>query len=166
MPSKRSAVSTVPAQDRPRLTAQGRQQIQERIDEIQHARLEELRPLLAERERDERDVATFERLLAEALELQALIDAADVLPAIDEATFDGRLALGMRARITVADGSEAWVRPVHPGEAHLDDERISMDSPLALALLGARVDSTVWVAAPSGLWNCQVLEIDVDGART
>jgi len=83
MPSKRSAVSTVPAQDRPGLTAQGRQQIQERIDEIQHARLEELRPLLAERERDERDVATFERLLAEALELQALIDAADVLPAID-----------------------------------------------------------------------------------
>lgn len=162
MPRKRTALATSPARQQPALTAHGRRRIQERIDEITNQRLPELRPLLAERERDERDVATFERLLAESLELQALLDASTELPA-DQASFDGRLGLGMRARVTLADGSEAWVRPVHPGEAHLDDERISMHSPLAIAILESRVGNAVWVAAPSGVWQSQILEIDPHG---
>ena len=43
---------------------------------------------------------------------------------------------------------DAWVRPVHPDEAFLDEERISATSPLAIALVGARTGHTVWVDAP------------------
>jgi transcription elongation factor GreA len=142
----------------PVLTADGRAQLIERISEIRDVRLPALRPLLAERERDERDVAEFMRLQEEAHELEALVASADEI-VIDLAGFDGRLALGMRALVTLTDGSDAWVRPVHPAEAHLDDERISMHSPLARAILGARAGSLVWVDAPSGVWGCRVVEI-------
>lgn len=143
----------------PALTPGGAARIAERIAEIRDHRLVELRPLLTDRERDERDVAEFERLLEEQVQLEALLAAADIITE-DPAGFEGRVGLGMRVRITLADGAETWVRPVHPAEAHLDDERISMTSPLAVALLGARVSHTVWVAAPSGVWACTVQEID------
>ena len=160
MPRRRSSTLMMARVQRPRLTFDGRRQIQQRIDEITDVRLPELRPLLAERERDERDVAAFERLLAESMELQALLDNSDVLPAVDPQNFDGTLALGMRALITVVDGTSAWVRPVHPGEAHLDDERISLDSPLAAAILGAHVGDTITIPAPRNPWVCEILEID------
>ena len=60
----------------------------------------------------------------------------------------------------MVDGSQEWVRIVHPAEAFLDDERISETSPLATALLGARASDAVWVDAPSGVWSCSVLEVD------
>ena len=64
MPRRRNSTLMKARVQRPRLTFDGRRQIQQRHDEITDVRLPELRPLLAERERDERDVAAFERLLA------------------------------------------------------------------------------------------------------
>ena len=142
-----------------RLTPEGYSRLAERVAEITDVRLPLMRDLLVERERDERDVAEFERLLEEAVVLDALLGEAEILTA-DPAAFEGRVDLGMRVRITLADGSEAWVRPVHPAEAALDDERISVTSPLATALLGARQSHVVWVAAPAGVWASTVLEID------
>ena len=66
----------------------------------------------------------------------------------------------MRVHVVLADGSTAWVRPVHPAEAFLDDERISVTSPLGMALIGARASHVVWVSAPAGVWGCTVLTID------
>ena len=68
--------------------------------------------------------------------------------------------------VVLEDGTTAWVRPVHPDEAFLDDERISATSPLAIALIGARTGHTVWVDAPTGAWPCEVLSIDLDGVAT
>ncbi len=121
-----------------------------------------MRPLLVETERDERVVADFERLLLEADSLDALLAEAQVI-AIDPVAVDGRVELGMRVHVTLHEGAEAWVRPVHPDEAFLDEERISATSPLAIALVGARAGHTVWVDAPTGAWPCQVLAIDLDG---
>jgi transcription elongation GreA/GreB family factor len=70
--------------------------------------------------------------------------------------FDGSIALGTRALVTLADGSEEWVRPVHPREAFLDDERISVTSPVGSALIGAKPGDVVSVNAPTGLWKCSV----------
>jgi transcription elongation GreA/GreB family factor len=63
-------------------------------------------------------------------------------------------------RVTLADGSKAWVRPVHPAEAFLDDERISITSPLGSAILGARPGDVLTVEAPVGAWECSVLSIE------
>ena len=143
----------------PALTPRGYALISDRVAQIHQRRLPALRPLLTERERDERDVAEFERLLEEAIAPDALLAETDVI-SDDPEGFEGRVGLGMRVRITLADGSETWVRPVHPAEAFLDDERISVTSPLATALLGARASHVVWVDAPSGVWACTILEID------
>ena len=143
----------------PRLTPGGYARISERLQDIRQERLPQLRPLLVDRERDERDVAEFERLLEEADSLQALLAEA-VIIADDPAGFDGRAELGMRVQVTLQDGTTAWVRPVHPAEAFLDDERISMTSPLGIALLGARASHVVWVNAPSGMWACTVLAVE------
>lgn len=143
----------------PYLTPEGFARIADRITDIREVRLVGLRPLLVEHERDERDVAEFERLMHEADALESLLASAQVI-ADDPAGFDGRVGVGMRVLVTLADGSQAWVRPVHPAEAFLDDERISSTSPLATALLGAREGHVVWVAAPTGVWACEVMSID------
>jgi transcription elongation GreA/GreB family factor len=130
--------------------------------DIRERRLPEMRPLLVETERDERVVAEFERLIEEAGEIDLLLAQAEVI-AIDPVAVDGRVTLGMRVQVVLEDATSEWVRPVHPDEAFLDDERISATSPLAIALIGARAGHTVWVDAPTGAWPCQVLAIDLDG---
>ncbi len=143
----------------PRLTPGGYALIAERLRDITEHRLPQMRPILVDRERDERDVAEFERLLAEVDSLTALLAEAKTI-VDDPMGFEGRVGIGMRVHVTLADGSNAWVRLVHPAEAFLDEERISMTSPLGLALMGARASHVVWVGAPAGVWACTVLAID------
>jgi len=150
---------------RPQLTREGYGRLEERVVDIRDRRLPDMAPLLVETERDERVVAEFERLMEEADTIDSLLAQAEVI-AIDPIAVDGRVELGMRVRVVLEDGSSAWVRPVHPDEAFLDDERISATSPLAIALVGARTGHTVWVDAPTGAWPCEVLEIGLDGVST
>lgn len=139
------------------LTEDGYRLLEERLADLTERRIPELRPLLVERERDERDVALFESLLAEEARLRALLAQADILDATGPVT---GVSVGVRVRVRLADGSSAWVRPVHPEEAHLDDERISLSSPLGAALLGATPGDEVVVAAPVGPWTCRVEQVE------
>ncbi|MBK9739803.1 MAG: GreA/GreB family elongation factor [Actinobacteria bacterium] len=151
---------------RPLLTRSGAQLLAERAADIRYRRLAELAPLLVEHERDERHVAEFEQVLAEADQWDAFLASADIL-VIDAAAFDGRIGLGTRVEVRLIDGSTAWVHPVHPFEAFLDDERISVTSPLGAALQGAQVGDDVVVHAPIGTWTCTVLAVEVgDGPVT
>jgi transcription elongation GreA/GreB family factor len=142
-----------------RLTPGGYAGMARRLQDIREHRLPRMRPLLVDRERDERDVAEFERLLQEVDDLEALLAEAQIIVG-DPTGFEGRVEVGMRVHVTLADGSKAWVRPVHPAEAFLDDERISMTSPLGIALLGSRVSHVVWIDAPAGVWGCTVLAVE------
>lgn len=139
-----------------RLTAHGRELIMDRIVDIRMRRIPELRPLLVEHERDERDVAAFEALLAEVSDLEGLLAESELVEVPAHPT---EVMLGARIRVEMPDGSDEWIRPVHPREAVLDDERISVDSPLARALMGAQVNDAVTIHAPQGDWVCTVLEI-------
>ena len=142
----------------PRLTAQGIALIEERIRDIEQRRLAELRPLLVDEDRDERDVAAFESLLLEAELWQRLIAQARTLR-VPEGGFDGTVALGVRVQLRVPEG-ELLVTPVHPAEAFLDDERVSVESPLGSALIGKRPGDTVEILAPRGAWQCTVVQTD------
>jgi transcription elongation GreA/GreB family factor len=147
---------------RPQLTREGFARLQQRVIDIRDRRLPEMRPLLIESERDERVVAEFQRLTEEADATDALLGRAGVI-AIDPISVDGRIELGMRVEVALPDGSHTWVRPVHPDEAAVDEERVSATSPLAIALIGARAGHTVWVDAPTGAWPCEVRGIDLAG---
>ena len=144
---------------RPQITAEGFQRITERVTDIRQRRLPELVPLLVETDRDERYVHEYEQLLAEAHEWEGFLAEAQVLNTADGDA--GVVNLGTRALVTLVDGTDAWVRPVHPREAFLDDERISMDSPLGKAIIGARCGDAVEVDSPVGTWQAVIREIEV-----
>ncbi len=153
----RSASRTIT--QRPQITAEGFQRISERVTDIRERRLPELVPLLVESDRDERYVHEYEQLLAEAHEWEGFLAEAQVLNPADGET--GVVKLGTRALVTLVDGTDSWVRPVHPREAFLDDERISMDSPLGKAIIGARCGDAVEVDSPVGTWQAVVRELEV-----
>lgn len=149
---------------RPLITPLGRAQLEARISDIRERRLAELRPLLVEHERDERHVAEFEKLLEEAAVIERfLAEAADI--SVDPRRHDGSVVLGSRVLVELPDGGQAWVVPVHPREAVLDDERISAESPLGSAILGLGAGESVTVHAPTGPWQAKVVEIDIAGIR-
>jgi transcription elongation GreA/GreB family factor len=137
------------------ITPDGRLLLEEHVADLRDRRLPELGAMLQERERDERTVVEFESMLLEIAEWEGFLAEA-VNAQVNAQDFDGRIVLGARALVTLADGSEAWVRPVHPREAFLDDERISVTSPVGTALIGAKPGDVVSVNAPTGVWKCSV----------
>lgn len=142
------------------LTAEGRTLLRERIDYLRTDVLDVLRPHLMGPDRDERDVAHFERTLAEVDRLEGVLAAAGVLAA--HATGRrAKVAPGALVEIETPGGlpERVRVRLVHPEEAAFDDERISWNSPLAQALLGATVGETREVQSPRGTWTCVVRRI-------
>ena len=157
--------SSPPRRLPPRLTREGYERLQERSVDIRDRRLPDIRPLLVESERDERVVADFERLMQEADAIDALLAEAQII-VIDPSQLGDGVVLGMRVHVTLENGLEEWVRPVHPDEAFLDEERISATSPLAEALMGAGAGDTVMVQAPTGAWPCRVLAIDLSGVAS
>lgn len=142
----------------PALTEAGRRALEERIVRLHTDVLDPLRPHLIGPERDERDVAEFERALAEIERLQAVLAASVELP--KPATGRrARVAPGALVEIRDRAGETVRVRPVHPEEATIDDERISWDSPLGKAVLGAAVGDHLEVPSPRGPWTCEVVKI-------
>lgn len=142
----------------PHLTSQGVELIEARVRDIEERRLAELRPLLVDEDRDERNVAAFEALLLEAELWQRLIAQSTTLRTTEQ-DFDGSVSLGVRVQLRVPEG-DIWVVPVHPAEAFLDDERVSVESPLGSALIGKRPGDTVDIAAPRGSWQCTIVQTD------
>ena len=114
-------------------------------------------PLIAAADRDERDVAEFTRLTEEANSLEAIVSESgrpDLL--VDDKT----IRLGSVVKIQT--NKETFkVRLVHPVEAHLDDERISVDSPLGQAILGNKKGDRVTVIAPSGNWSALIKSVEL-----
>jgi transcription elongation GreA/GreB family factor len=138
------------------LTTDGRLLMAERLHHLRDVAIPELVPLLVDRERDERDTAVFERLTAEADRLEHLLaTAGTVVP-----SGTGSVELGSRVLLRLARGVEQWVRPVDPVEAILDDERISVASPLSRSILGAAVGQTVTVHGPAATWKATILTIE------
>lgn len=142
------------------LTSQGREMLEQRVERLRVDVLDRLRPHLMGPERDERDVAQFERTLAEVARLEGIIAAAAQLPAPTTGK-NARVVPGALVEVeTDAQPAERMrVRIVHPEEAVLDDERISWTSPLAKALLGAKVGEACEVTSPAGTWTCVVRRI-------
>lgn len=144
------------------LTPVGYAHLRGRIDDIQHNVLDRLRPYLMGPERDERDVAAFERGLAEVARIEGILASASPLP-VPQSGRRACVCPGALVEVQRSDssGEKFSVRLVHPVEATLDDERISWDSPLARVLLGAKVGDVLTVASPTGPWTCVVRRIRV-----
>ena len=69
----------------------------------------------------------------------------------------GVVELGDEVTVAFAAGETERFLLVDPVEAPLDQLRISVESPLAQALLGRRVGEQVEVRAPAGRYRCRIL---------
>ena len=72
---------------------------------------------------------------------------------------DRRVFFGAWVRVEDEDGTERCVRIVGPDEFDLAADYISMDSPLARALLRKTVDDEVSVDLPGGTRSFVVIEV-------
>ncbi|MFM1987009.1 MAG: hypothetical protein RIS18_1226 [Actinomycetota bacterium] len=139
------------------ITDLGRIELLKQVDQIRNEKLPALAPLIAASDRDERDVAEFTRLTEEANSLESLVSESgrpDLL--VDDKT----IRLGSVVKIQTSKETFK-VRVVHPVEAHLDDERISVDSPLGQALIGNKKGDRVTVIAPSGNWSALIKSVEL-----
>jgi transcription elongation factor GreB len=71
-----------------------------------------------------------------------------------------KVFFGARVRVEDEDGEQSEYRIVGPDEFDLREGKLSMDSPLARALLGKRIDDEVMVATPTGDHYWVVVAID------
>jgi transcription elongation factor GreB len=75
----------------------------------------------------------------------------DELTVVDEFPSDrGRVFFGAWVSVEDEDGNESHYRIVGPDEFDVSSGKLSMDSPLAKALLGKRVDDEISVTTPTG----------------
>ncbi|MTV24551.1 hypothetical protein FTX61_03840 [Nitriliruptoraceae bacterium ZYF776] len=135
------------------LTAAGRTWLGERL-----ARAEERLTRIDEELRSDRD----EGLVREQLQLRAQVDElADVLTravAPGEVSDDPSvIEVGDEVEVRFPDDSLETFLVVHPIEAGLDEQRTSVDSPLARAVLGHRRGDRVTVTSPAGVYHATIV---------
>ena len=98
----------------------------------------------------------YERAVSELARLTRVLGQAMTtheLPPEDPGTVE----LGDEVVVEFATGDTERYLVVDPIEAPLDDVRISVESPLAQALIGRRVGEQVEVNAPAGRYRCRIL---------
>ena len=98
-----------------------------------------------------REIDSRVRYLRKRLEFLVVVDQVP----------DDRSRVFFGARVTVADetGTEQEFRIVGPDEFDRQRDYISMDAPLARALLGRKLDDRVRVQLPSGVKILDIVEI-------
>ncbi|MBP8810039.1 MAG: transcription elongation factor GreB [Kofleriaceae bacterium] len=92
--------------------------------------------------------------------LEFLAKRLDVLTVVDAAPPDrGRVAFGAWVTLEDDDGEEACYRLVGPDEFDPKQGYISVDSPVAKAVLGRRVGDEVTVARPKGATSFTIVGV-------
>ncbi len=137
----------------PILTRDGRAWLQARYDRIA-TRLEQIEDELRN-ERDHQLVAEQHQLAEQAEALGRVLKHA-VAPGdlSDDPTI---VEVGDEVEVEFPDGSRERFLIVHPVEAGLDENRVSMEAPLAAAVLGQRAGDRVTVTSPAGVYSCTIV---------
>ena len=90
----------------------------------------------------------------------------DVLTVVSEKPrADGRVYFGCYVTTEDDDGETKKYRIVGPDEWDAEQGEISMDSPMARALMGKRVDDEVVVRRPKGDLHLTIMEVSVEPAE-
>ena len=147
-------------------TPEGYQKLVDELSYLSTTRREEIKKDIAEArsfgdlsENAEYDAARNEQAKVEARikELEELIRNARV---IDEDTVDTTVvSIGSTVKIKKADGDVVAYSIVGSNEADPENFRISDQSPIGKALIGARAGNKVTVNVPSGVVTFEVVEV-------
>jgi transcription elongation GreA/GreB family factor len=145
----------------PALTARGRDLVRDKVAVLRSIRLPEQLALVRADPDDGRLSADYVRLLGELWELERLLAESIT---VGKKRKHGIVEFGDLVTIEFSAQHGLWRRRtveqyllVHPSEAPMDQLRISVDSPLARAVLGQQVGARVDVDAPAGRYFVRVL---------
>jgi transcription elongation factor GreA len=132
----------------------GRRLLARRVHELER-RIQIIRAALDESEPSLELVQEHMRALVEHKRIE---DFLEQTAASHIAPDDPQLVeVGDTVTIRLEDGTKEAFVIVHAVEASVDDARISVESPLAKALLGQRVGENVEVAVPAGTYRCCIV---------
>ena len=136
------------------LTGEGRRLLDERV-QVLAAAVADLQRALDDPESRADAVEEYWRSAQELDRLRSLLDRA---AGIDEVPDDPAVVeLGDTVMILLDAGIEETYIVVDASEAAVEDQRISVQSPLGQALLGNHVGDSVDVLTPAGSYRCTIL---------
>ena len=141
----------------PLLTKEGRRRLVERLRRLRDETLPELTAALDQSAQDPAVQADLDLASREVGRLTHLLKSAGSITEIPEDP--DVVQLGDWVTVQTDEGETNRYLIVHPAEAVVDRQRISADSPLAVAALGRRVGDLVEVDAPSGRYRCRIVEV-------
>lgn len=158
---KTGRADALPTQSRistPVLTPEGKAMLEARIRRLRTDVMPELALAMQDRDRDGRDALEYARV---ALEHHRLVETLAHARVANEAAGEGgdgdSVRLGDEVEIRFADGVVERCLIVHPVEAPLDDHRVSAESPLGRAMIGAKPGQEVVVEAPGHPYRCRLV---------
>ncbi|CAA9545120.1 MAG: Transcription elongation factor GreA [uncultured Thermomicrobiales bacterium] len=147
------------------LTRDGKARLEEELRQLREVRLPGITSQMqesvesgdnddgSETEPLKEEYATVE---ARIRDLERTIEVAEIIP---EGSPDGVIGLGSHVTIRSDDGDETWVI-VGPEEADAPEGRLSSESPVGKALMGARAAETIVVTTPGGEISYEVIAVD------
>jgi transcription elongation factor GreA len=132
----------------------GRRLLARRMQELER-RIQFIRSAIDESEPNHELLQEHMRVLSEHERIGSFLEQTATS---DSAPDDPQLVeVGDAVTMRLEDGTEEAFVIVHAIEASVDDARISVESPLAKALLGRRVGDNVEVAVPTGTYRCSIV---------
>jgi transcription elongation GreA/GreB family factor len=141
----------------PLLTNDGRNLLAERLRRLRDETLPELTAALDQSAQDPAVQADLDLASREVGRLAHLLKSAGSITEIPEDP--DVVQLGDWITVRTDEGETNRYLIVHPAEAAVDRQRISADSPLAVAALGRRVGDLVEIDAPGGRYRCRIVEV-------
>ena len=141
----------------PLLTNDGRNLLAERLRRLRDETLPELTAALDQSAQDPAVQADLDLASREVRRLAHLLKSAGSITEIPEDP--DVVQLGDWVTVRTDEGETNRYLIVHPAEAAVDRQRISADSPLAVAALDRRVGDLVEIDAPGGRYRCRIVEV-------
>lgn len=155
------------------LTAEGKKKYEEELSYLKGAKRNEIAQAIKEAraqgdlsENAEYQAAKDEQRLVEGRieELEAILRNVEVVKVDESADASGVVHIGSTVRVIDVEYDEELVYTiVGSKEANTDAGKISNESPLGHALIGAAVGETVSVAAPIGEIQYKIVDVSVKG---
>lgn len=137
------------------LTSDGRERLEGRLA-AERLRLTELEGQLDDAEGKDERLAERRRLQDSIARLQGALARSVAVDAVDEDP--DIVELGDEVDLEFDDGERSRIVLVHPVEADAEQDHVSVDAPLARALLGSRIGADVPVEAPMGAYRVRVID--------
>jgi transcription elongation factor GreB len=154
LPSRPRPASVLPAGAKNYLTAHGAAQLRRELDRLVNTE----RPRLAGADRDDDSTRQLRELDSRVQHLQQVLQSAVVVDPPPAA--DNVVRFGTTVTVREQSGAESTYRIVGVDETDLDRNWVSWLSPIAKALLNARVGQRVRFRFPSGETELEIVSVD------